>query len=114
MSNRLDKIIDFLKRRWGVTSLFQVLVIFGVFAITGMLSVYVSRYVFELLRLTKDDPFWLRAIVYIVTVLPAYQVILLTVGTIFGQHKFFKNFLKIMLGRFMFWKRTKKKTNEIL
>ncbi len=113
MSNRLEKIIDFLKKRWGVTSAFQVAIIFLVFAITGMLSMVVSRFVFELFHLTKEDPFWLRAIVYIVTVLPAYQVILLVVGTIFGQHKFFKNFLKIMLGRFMFWKRTKKKTSEI-
>jgi ferrochelatase len=113
MSNRIDKIVDFLKKRWGVTSAFQVAIIFLVFAITGMLSIYVSRFVFEVLNLTKEDPFWLRAIVYIVTVLPAYQVILLAVGTIFGQHKFFKNFLKIMFSRFMFWKRTKKKTNEI-
>jgi len=113
MNNRIDKIIDFLKRRWGVTSPYQVAVIFLVFAITGMLSVYVSRFVFEILHLTKEDPFWLRAVVYIVTVLPAYQVILLTVGTIFGQHKFFKNFLRIMLGRFLFWKRSKKKTSKV-
>jgi ferrochelatase len=113
MNNRIDKIIDFLKRRWGVTSPYQVAVIFLVFAITGMLSVYVSRFVFEILHLTKEDPFWLRAVVYIVTVLPAYQVILLTVGTIFGQHKFFKNFLRIMLGRFLFWKRPKKKTSKV-
>lgn len=113
MSNRIDKIVDFLKKRWGVTSAFQVAIIFLVFAITGMLSMYVSRFVFELFHLTKEDPFWLRAVVYIVTVLPAYQVILLTVGTIFGQYKFFKNFLKIMFSRFIFWKRPKKKTSEI-
>lgn len=113
MNSRIDKIIEFLKKRWGVTSPFQVAIIFLVFAITGMLSIYVSRFIFELLHLTKDDPFWLRAVVYIVTVLPAYQVILLTVGTLFGQHKFFKNFLRIMFSRILFWKRPKKKTSEI-
>jgi hypothetical protein len=113
MNRRIDKIIEFLKKRWGVTSPFQVAIIFLVFAITGMLSIYVSRFIFELLHLTEDDPFWLRAVVYIVTVLPAYQVILLTVGTLFGQHKFFKNFLRIMFSRFLFWKRPKKKTSEI-
>jgi|APTNR8051073442_1049403.scaffolds.fasta_scaffold02184_3 uncharacterized protein DUF6787 len=113
MNSRIDKIIEFLKKRWGVTSPFQVAIIFLVFAITGMLSIYVSRFIFELLHLTKDDPFWLRAVVYIVTVLPAYQVILLTVGTLFGQHKFFKNFLRIMFSRFLFWKRPKKKTSDI-
>ncbi|MFA7326797.1 MAG: DUF6787 family protein [Candidatus Kapaibacterium sp.] len=113
MNNRIEKIVDFLKKRWGVTSPYQVAIIFLVFAITGMLSVYVSRFVFEILHLTKEDPFWLRAVVYIVTVLPAYQIILLTVGTIFGQHKFFKNFLRIMLGRFLFWKRSKKKTSKV-
>lgn len=112
MNTKIQKILDFLQNRWGVTSPFQVFVILLVFAITGMSSIYVSRYIFELLNLTKDDPFWLRAIVYIFTVLPAYQVILLIVGTLFGQHKFFKNFLNMMFGRMMFWKR-KKKTNEI-
>lgn len=113
MNTKIQKTIDFLQNRWGVTSPFQVFVILLVFAITGMCSIYVSRHIFELLNLTKDDPFWLRAVVYIFTVLPAYQVILLTVGTIFGQHKFFKNFLKMMFGRMMFWKKSKKKTNEI-
>ena len=110
--SKIDKTIEFLKERWGLTSPFQVLIVLVVFAITGMLSIYVSRFIFEVLNLTKDDPFWLRAVVYIFTVLPAYQVILLVVGTIFGQHKFFKNFLKMMFGRMMFWKR-KKKVNEI-
>lgn len=113
MKDKIQKIVDFLKKRWGVTSPFQVFVILLVFAITGMLSIYVSRHIFQLLNLTSDDPFWLRALVYIFTVLPAYQVILLTVGTLFGQYKFFKNFLKIMFSRFMFWKRPKKNTNEI-
>ena len=113
MNSKIQKIVEFLQKRWGVTSPFQVFVILLVFAITGMLSIYVSRYVFELLNLTSDDPFWLRALVYIFTVLPAYQVILFTAGTLFGQHKFFKQFLKTVLGRFAFWKKSKKNTNGI-
>ena len=113
MNDKIQKIVEFLQKRWGVTSPFQVFVILLVFAITGMLSIYVSRYIFELLNLTSDDPFWLRALVYIFTVVPAYQVILFVVGTLLGQHKFFKNFLKTVLGRFVFWKKSKKKSNEI-
>lgn len=78
-----------------------------------MLSTYVSSYVFSVLGLTPDHSFWLRAFVYIITVIPAYQVILLIVGTLLGQHKFFKMFLKKMFSHFIFWKRDKKDTKEV-
>ena len=110
--SKIDKVVEVLKKRWGVSSAFQVFVILVVFAITGFLSLYVSKFVFEALNLTKEDPFWLRAVVYIFTVLPAYQVILFTVGTLLGQGKFFRGFLKMMLGRFVFWKK-KDKAEEV-
>lgn len=113
MNKKVEKIIHFLKDRWGVHSILQVFLILLAFAITGMLSVYVSRYIFELLDLTSEHPFWLRAIVYIFTVLPAYQVILLLVGSLLGQYKFFKKFLGKILSRFLFWQKTKKDVEKI-
>jgi hypothetical protein len=112
MKQKVEKALLFLKDRWGVSSIFQVFLILLTFTITGMLSTYVSSYVFSLLGLTPEHSFWLRAFVYIITVLPAYQVILLIVGTLLGQHRFFKKFLKSMLSHFIFWKRTKKNINE--
>ena len=110
--SKMNKIIDVLKERWGVNTVFDVVVILIVFAITGFLSLFVSNCVFETVNLTSADPFWLRAVVYIFTVLPAYQVILFIVGTLLGQGKFVRGFLKMMFGRMMFWKR-KDKTKEV-
>ena len=110
--SKTNKVFNVLKERWGVSSAFDVGVILIVFAITGFLSLYVSKFVFESLNLTSDDPFWLRAVVYIFTVLPAYQVILFIVGTLLGQGKFVRSFLKMMFGRLMFWKK-KKKTEKV-
>lgn len=110
--SKLDKIVNVLKERWGVSTAFDVVVILIVFAITGFLSLFVSKFVFEALNLTSEDPFWLRAVVYIFTVLPAYQVILFIVGNLLGQGKFVRSFLKMMFGRLMFWKK-KKKAKEV-
>ncbi|TNE33621.1 prolipoprotein diacylglyceryl transferase [bacterium] len=113
MNKKIEKIIHFLKDRWGVHSILQVFLILLAFAITGMLSVYVSRYIFELLGLTTEHPFLLRAVVYIFTVLPAYQVLLLIVGSLLGQYKFFKKFLSKLFSRLLFWQKTKKDVKEV-
>lgn len=89
-----------LKERWGVTSNFQIVIIFIVFAITGSTSAWITKPILEFLGITKEDfhivPYWFLRIVLI---LPVYKVILIIVGTIFGQHTFFWNFVKKMLFR---------------
>ncbi|WP_177763800.1 DUF6787 family protein [Flavobacterium sp. I3-2] len=89
-----------LKERWGVTSNFQIVIIFIVFAITGSTSAWITKPILEFLGITKQDfhivPYW---ILRIVLILPVYKVILIIIGTIFGQHTFFWNFVKKMLFR---------------
>ncbi|MBN1821833.1 MAG: hypothetical protein JXR31_13570 [Prolixibacteraceae bacterium] len=99
--------IDFLKKRWGITSGFQVIIILIVFAITGFSVMYIKDFLFNLLNITYNTSPWLRVPLYILIVLPAYQVILLTVGTLFGQFRFFWNFEKKLLNRFRFKKKKK-------
>ncbi|MFN3755706.1 MAG: DUF6787 family protein [Flavobacterium sp.] len=86
-----------LKERWGVTSNWQLTVIFIVFAITGSTAAWMSKPFTNYIGLTKETlgafylPFRLFAI------FPIYQVLLVLIGFIFGQFEFFWNFEKKML-----------------
>jgi hypothetical protein len=88
-----------LQTRWGVHSAWQVLVILVVFALTGFSAMYIKRPIFALLGIDGDDPWWLRTLVWMVTVLPAYQVLLLLYGFLLGQFSFFWAFEKRMFDR---------------
>jgi hypothetical protein len=86
-----------LKQRWGVESNLQFAIIFIVFAITGSASAWLSKYFCEWIGLTKDDlGFWFTP-VRLILIFPIYQVLLVAIGAIFGQFKFFWAFEKRML-----------------
>jgi len=87
-----------LKQRWGITSNFQLLVIFIVFAINGSLSARISYFFMGLLGMTKDNTHWvLYTIIMLVLVLPLYPFMLMVFGWLFGQSKFFFPFAKRMI-----------------
>ncbi len=94
-----NSFIDKLKERWGINSTFQVIIILIVFACTGFTALYVKKFFFAWIGVEAEDPFWYRSIIWLITVLPAYQVLLLIYGTLFGQFTFFWNFLKKTFGR---------------
>lgn len=95
MSSFLEK----LQNRWGVRSVWQVVVILIVFALTGFTAVYIKKPIFAWLGIVPTDPWWVRTGIWLVTVLPAYQVFLLFYGFLLGQFPFFWNFEKRMFGR---------------
>ncbi|EMY81524.1 diacylglyceryl transferase [Psychroflexus gondwanensis] len=94
-----------LKERWGIQSNFQLVIIFIVFAITGSLSAYLAKPILNLLELTRTsfpEHFFGTFGYYslrILIIFPIYQVLLVAIGTLFGQNKFFWNFEKKMLSR---------------
>ena len=88
-----------LKDRWGVNTVFDLMVIFFVFAITGTTSVYIRRYMFDVLGIGDEINLWLRALLYIVIIFPTYQVLLVFYGFVFGQFKFFWKMEKRILKR---------------
>lgn len=92
-------IIQKLKKRWGIENTLQVFIILIVFACTGFTALYARKLVFYLLGVPPEMPFWQRALIWIVTILPLYNVLLYIYGTIFGQRVFFTNFLKKTMGR---------------
>lgn len=89
-----------LKNKWGVKSNFQFWLIFIIFAITGSSTLFVKRPVFDLLGIDTGTSWWIVVPVYIITITPAYFIMLLFYGTIFGQFKFFWEFEKKMFSRF--------------
>lgn len=87
-----------LKQRWGITSNFQLVVIFIVFAVTGSSSAYLSKPVLAWIGVTKDSmPLWIYIPLYLILIFPIYQVLLVFFGFISGQFKFFWAFEKRML-----------------
>ena len=87
-----------LKKRWGITSNFQIIMIIVVFAITGSSSAYLAKPVLSWIGITKDTmPLYYYIPLYIILIFPIYQVLLVFFGFIFGQFRFFWNFEKRML-----------------
>ena len=98
--------IEKLKDRWGVHSVWQVILILLTFACTGFSVLYLKEPLFKLVGITSDTSPWIRIPFYLLTILPAYQVLLLGYGFLFGQFRFFWNFEKKMFSRFRFKKST--------
>ena len=92
--------MEILKQRYNLVLI--------LFAVTGSSTLYVKKGIFHLLGITNDTDTWLRIVLYILVILPVYNVLLLIVGFLFGQFKFAWEFEKKMFGRFF----RKKKTNE--
>ena len=88
-----------LKQRWGIQSNLQFAIIFVVFAITGSASAWLSKpFCFWLGILKEDLEFWFTP-VRLLLIFPIYQVLLVLIGFLFGQYKFFWAFEKKMLKR---------------
>ena len=97
MLNKLLKI-------FRVQSTYQLFIIFIVFGITGSLSVILGDPIlikFAGEGIAKKDYYW---ILRIILIFPLYQILLIVVGTLFGQFKYFWEIEKKILIRIGFFK----------
>jgi hypothetical protein len=90
-----------LQARWQLKSGWQVLFVLITFACTGFSVLFLKEPLYTLAGIDEQTPLWWRALFYCLTVLPAYQVILLIWGFLFGQFQFFWNFEKRLFSRFI-------------
>lgn len=92
--------MDKLKERWGITSNFQIVIIFVVFAVTGSTATKLASPLTDFIGLTKEatNP-WIFWPVRILLIFPIYQILLVFFGWLFGQFKFFWAMEKKMLSR---------------
>ena len=82
MKNKLIKI-------FRVKDIYQLIIIFIVFGITGSLSVVLGKYVLINIfgeSFLNNDYYWLLRLILI---FPIYQVLLIIVGALFGQFRYF-------------------------
>lgn len=81
--------LEKMKEKWGVNSLFQVILIMIVFSLAGMSVVFLRKSFFHLLRFDESTPFWLKTITYLLFIFPSYQLMLMIYGFLLGQFSFF-------------------------
>jgi manganese efflux pump family protein len=108
----MKSVFEKLKQRWGITSYWQIAVIFIVFGVTGSSSVKVAGPVLEICGIDESMSGWIYWPLRILLVFPVYQVLLILFGWLFGQFDFFWNFEKKMLSRFMPREKKKKALTE--
>ena len=91
------------KEKWGITSNLQFIIILIVFSVTGSLAVWLAKPILELVGLDKSA---VSASIYwpirIAIIFPIYQVMIVVIGALLGQFKFFWAFEKKMLVRLGF------------
>jgi len=98
----LNKILTLFK----VNTLRQLIVIFIVFSIAGSLSLYLSNPILDALNLNSLIEIKLLFIALrLILIFFIYQCLLLLIGTMFGQFRYFWNFEKKILNRFKLLKR---------
>jgi len=88
-----------LKSKWGLESNVQIFLILLVFSCTGFTAVYVRRFIFALFGIVEQDPFWIKMLIWLLTILPVYYLFLLIYGALFGQFGFFWKYLKKVVAR---------------
>ena len=88
-----------LRARWGLESVFQVLMVLLVFSLTGMSVVFVKEPFFQLIGLTDETSTSLKFAVYFISIFPIYQILLLFYALLLGQFSFFWAYEKKTFGR---------------
>ena len=96
--------LEKLKKRWNIKNNYEVAVILVVFSITGSVTVMLKQFVFELINITSETHLLVKIPAYIFVVLTIYNILLLIVGFVFGQFKFFWEFEKRFFSRLLFRK----------
>ncbi len=89
-----------LKERWGITSNFQMVIIIIVFAINGTLTSKIATMVLEFMEFTiQKQKFIFYYFVLIILITIIYPFLIMLIGFLFGQFKFFFKFGKNMLSK---------------
>lgn len=93
-----------LQEHWKLSGITQVILVLIVFACTGFSVLWIKKPLFAFLGIQTSG--WWGFILYLIFILPLYQILLLAYGFIFGQFNFFWEFEKKTWRR-MFGKKQK-------
>ncbi|HAH37965.1 MAG TPA: hypothetical protein DEQ87_15600 [Algoriphagus sp.] len=89
MKNKEQKpgFLQRLQTKWKLDSLLQVVLVLVVFACTGFTILFIKNPVLDFFGVEKGG--FVNTVLYLLLVLPLYQIFLLIYGFIFGQFRFF-------------------------
>jgi len=92
-----------LKKRWNLTSNWQVFIILLVFSVTGYSSLMIAKPILSFVDLDQatTNPWFYRSL-RVLLIFPFYQILIVFYGWLFGQFTFFWNFEKKMMRRLGF------------
>ena len=97
----LECLMEKIRKLFKVDSNYQLFIVNIVFAITGSLALYFAGILLDLINISTDNT---NTLIYwtlrIILILPVYQVLLLLVGAIFGEFKYFWAMEKKIINRF--------------
>lgn len=103
MTKSKTNFLQKLQTKWKLNSLVQVVLVLIVFALTGFTILFIKKPIFDFLGVSMERGGFWKTILYLLLVLPLYQIILLMWGFVFGQFRFFwekeVQFLKRISGR---------------
>jgi len=85
--------LEKLKTRWGLDTLWQVVLVLLVFTCTGFTVLFIKEPLLELIVGDGEKQWWMT-VLYFLLILPVYNVLLLAYGFIFGQFHFFWKYEK--------------------
>ncbi|MBN1985716.1 MAG: hypothetical protein JW761_05395, partial [Prolixibacteraceae bacterium] len=97
------------KEKWDIKSNFQLFVILFVFSVTGSAALVVRKMVFHMVGIQPDTSLLIKVPLYILVLVPSYQFLLLVIGSLLGQYRFFLAYEKKTVGRLI---RRNKKLHE--
>ena len=92
-----------LQTKWNLKSIKQVILVLIVFACTGFTILFIKKPIFDFLGVSMERGGFWKTVLYLLLVLPLYQIILLIWGFVFGQFAFFwekeKQFFRRISGK---------------
>jgi hypothetical protein len=93
----MKKIWQKLKTRLGISSDLEAAIILLCFALSGFSTLFVHREIDLFLGISDKTLFIVELIVFLLLILPVYNLFLLFWGSIFGKKEFFMKFIKLKL-----------------
>lgn len=88
------RIVERMRTRWGVGPV-GVVAILAAFSLAGMTTLWIKEPVMGYL-LPSITAAWLQWVVYLIIMLPIYQLLLLAYGALLGQFDFFWSKLRFV------------------
>ena len=82
--------LERLKMRWKLPSLFDVIIVLIVFALTGTTVLLIKPYVLRIITGGGEVSGW-YSVAYYILILPIYNLFLLIYGALFGKFRFFRD-----------------------